>query len=199
MNAVLHFQLRQDNETDLNGTNFRQLTPGNQEQYFRCTPDGVWLLYFDFAEGSVKKILRAGGIPEILIPGSLRPDNQFDVTRDSKSLIAALHSSGETMLVSVSIAGGQLTRKFPLRPESNYITVTPDGKSIAYAATDHGVMNLWVQSLSDGPALQLSRFVQGPGPGKSLRNFAWSPDRKQLALVRVTASYDVVLLQDQSK
>jgi len=185
-------------ETDLGGANLRQVTTGNEDQYFRCSRDGVWLIYFDFADSSVKKILRASGSPQILIPGSLRPDNQFDVARDGKSLILPLHSSGEATLATVSIDTGEVSRKFSLRADANYISVSPDGTKIGYISSERGAMNLWMQGLSGGPPTQLSKFAQGPGPGKSIRNFAWSPDGKQLALVRTTASFDVVLLQDQS-
>jgi eukaryotic-like serine/threonine-protein kinase len=185
-------------ETDLNGANLRQLTSGKENQYFRCSRDGVWLIYFDFADASVKNILRSGGPPQILVPGSLRPDNQFDVARDGKSLIIQLHSAGESVLATVSIDTGEVSRKFPLRTDANYISSAPDGARIGYISREHGTANLWVQPLSGGSPTQLSKFVQGPGPGKSIRNFAWSPDGKQLALVRTAASFDVVLLRDRS-
>jgi Tol biopolymer transport system component len=142
------------------------------------------------ADSSVKKILRASGSPQTLIPGSLRPDNQFDVARDGKYLILPLHSSGEATLATVSIDTGEVSRKFSLRADANYISVSPDGTKIGYISSKRGAMNLWMQGLSGDPLTQLSKFAQGPGPGKSIRNFAWSPDGKQLALVRTTASFE---------
>jgi len=106
----------------------------------------------------------------------LRPNNQFDLARDGKSLIVALHSAGESILATVSIDNGQVTRKFPLRSDADFISSAPDGTRIGYISRDHGTANLWVQPLSGGSPTQLSKFVQGPGPGKSIRNFAWSPD-----------------------
>ena len=75
----------------------------------------------------------------------------------------------------------------------------PGGTAVAYTSADRGVTNIWTQPLAGNPATPLSRFVQGTGASKSLRGFAWSPDGKQLAVLRVAASSDVVVLQDQPK
>ncbi len=184
-------------DVDWHGANLRQLTPGDQSQYFRCTPDGVWVIYYDFADGSVKKIARSGGTPEILVPGSLRPGNQFDVSNNGKSVFLVLYSGGEATLTDLSVESGHLTKKFNLRADAGSLTVMPGGDSIAYTSKNLGVMNIWQQPVSGTAPSPLSKFVQGPGPAKSLHNFAWSPDGKQLALIRSTSSTDVVLLQDQ--
>jgi eukaryotic-like serine/threonine-protein kinase len=186
-------------EVDVHGANLHRLSPGDEDQYGRCTPDGVWLIYFDFTDSSIKKVARSGGPAQILVPGSSRPDNQFDLSVDGKSLLVNLHGGGELALNSVAIENGQATRKFVVRPDANYLTRMPGGMAIAYTSADHGVANIWTQPLAGGPATPLSRFVQGTGASKSLRGFAWSPDGKQLAALRVASSSDVVVLQDQAK
>jgi serine/threonine protein kinase len=185
-------------EVDVHGANLRRVSPGNEDQYFRCTPDGVWLIYHDFADGSTKKVALSGGPAQILVPGSLRPDSQFDLSGDGKSLLVILHSGGELAVNSVAIEDGQATRRFVVRPDANYLTRVPDGTGVAYTSADQGVTNIWTQPLAGGPAAPLSKFVQGTGASKSLYGFAWSPDGKQLAVVRVATSTDVVVLKDQS-
>jgi eukaryotic-like serine/threonine-protein kinase len=186
-------------EVDVHGANLRRLSRGDEDQYFRCTPDGVWLIYHDFTDGSTKKVARSGGPAQILVPGSLRPDNQFDLSEDGKSLLVNLHSGDELALNSVAIENGRVTRKFVVRPDASYLTRMPGGTAVAYTSAEKGVINIWTQPLAGGPATPLSKFVQGTGASKSLYGFAWSPDGKQLAVVRVAVSSDVVMLQDQAK
>jgi Tol biopolymer transport system component len=86
-----------------------------------------------------------------------------------------------------------------VRPDASYLTRMPGGTEVAYTSAEKGVINIWTQPLAGGPATPLSKFVQGTGASKSLYGFAWSPDGKQLAVVRVAVSSDVVMLQDQAK
>jgi hypothetical protein len=90
-------------EVDVHGANLRRLSRGDEDQYFRCTPDGVWLIYHDFTDGSLKKVARSGGPAQIVVPGSLRPDNQFDLSGDGKSLLVIMRAGGELALNSVAI------------------------------------------------------------------------------------------------
>ena len=66
---------------------------------------------------------------------------------------------------------------------------TPDGRTVAYAATRGGVSNLWSQPLDGGPPKQLTDFREG-----LIFDFAWSRDGKQLALSRGVENGDVVLI-----
>ncbi len=182
---------------DVHGTNLRRISAGDEDQYFRCTPDGASLVYHDFNDGSLKKMATAGGSAQILVPGLLRPDNQFDVSSDGKSLLVDLRAGGQLTLNSIAIENGKITPRFVVRPDANFLTVMPGGAAVAYTSAEQGVTNIWTQPLSGGPASRLSNFLQGSGAAKTVNAFAWSPDGKQLALVRTSVSSDVVVLQDQ--
>ena len=184
---------------DANGGNLQQLSPGPDDQYFRCSPDGRWLVYSDQSERSIKKIPLAGGKSEILIPKELGPDNQFDITKDSKELIVLLHGSRGPILSFASLESGKIAQQIPLTGNPNYLASTPDGKGVAYVDRVNGSVNIWVQPRVGGKPYQLSKFVQAAGPSKGIHGAAWSPDGKMLALVRTTVRSDVVILQDQTK
>lgn len=186
-------------EIGVDGAKLRQASPGGMDQFTRCSADGKWLLYFDFSDGSIRKMLREGGSSEIFVSGSNRPDNQFDVTPDGRQLVTTFHESGEQRLSFVSLETGKVERQFSVAASANFFAVTRDGKAVSYVARENGVQNIWIQPLDGSPPRQLSKFTQGPGSSKSIRSYAWSPDGKQIAVERTTLRSDVVLLQDQIK
>jgi Tol biopolymer transport system component len=68
---------------------------------------------------------------------------------------------------------------------------TPDGKGLTYVLTKGGVSNVWLQPLSGAPARQLTNLSES-----QIFAFGWSPDGKQLALVRGTNAKSVILIKD---
>jgi len=71
------------------------------------------------------------------------------------------------------------------------LRITPDGKAVAYAITDKGVDNIWVQPLDSSPGHQITNFASD-----HIDDFHWSPDGKTLAVERSKHTDDVVLLRD---
>jgi len=154
------------------------------------------MVYFDFSDESIHKMPREGGPSETLVAGSLRPNNQFDLTPDGKQLVVGLHVPTGQKLALVSIETGKTDKDLPLDAGANYLAMLPDGKSVSYVAVENGAQNIFVQPLNGSGPKQLSRFTQGTGPSKGIRSFARSPDGKQLAVVRVSRRSDVVLLKE---
>jgi Tol biopolymer transport system component len=68
---------------------------------------------------------------------------------------------------------------------------TPDG-SIAYV--DATSTNIWVRPLDGSPPYQLTHFT-----GRSIVDFAWSRDGKQLAVARASTTNDIVLFKGLRK
>ncbi len=75
---------------------------------------------------------------------------------------------------------------------SGFLRFTPDGR-IAYVVAEGGTDNIWLRPLDGSPLRRITNFsVQRTG------SYAWSPDGKTLAVSRVQAEADVVLLHDTS-
>lgn len=85
------------------------------------------------------------------------------------------------------------TTRRPLHVE-NYaggrVRWAPDGRGVAYVGADRQA-NIWIQPLAGSPARPLTHFSN-----RTIADFAWSPDGRQLAIARATTTNDVVLFKD---
>jgi Tol biopolymer transport system component len=70
---------------------------------------------------------------------------------------------------------------------------TPDGKAVAHTVRDNGVDNIWIQPLDGSPGHLITKF-----DSEQILAFHWSPDGKNLGILRGHTDSDVVLLR-QSK
>jgi len=88
------------------------------------------------------------------------------------------------------------------RPRAEYggmfgdgpILFTRDGKGILYPVRNGSVDNLWLQNLDGSPGKQLTDFKS-----EFIRDFDYSVDGKQLAIIRGHRESDVVLIRDSEK
>ncbi|HSS96613.1 MAG TPA: hypothetical protein VLK33_06280, partial [Terriglobales bacterium] len=76
-----------------------------------------------------------------------------------------------------------------------YIRFSRDGKGIVYPVSDHGVENLWLQSMDGSKGRQLTNFT-----GEQIGNgYHWSPDGSKLAVIRGHLDSDVILIRDMQQ
>jgi eukaryotic-like serine/threonine-protein kinase len=201
---VIFMSLRAGRSTNVwsidgHGGNLTQVTHGTLDQAPVCSPDGKWLVY-NSAEGGASTAWRVeidGSSPQ-----KLTDSNSFNptISPDGK-WIALIEGEGsgvnfQSKLAIIPATGGAAAHKFDIaNTQYGKLRFTPDGQGVAYPAMDdHGVANLWVQSLSGGAAKQVTDFKSD-----RIFDYAWSRDGKQLAVSRGRTSRDVVLLTDTGK
>src|SRR5271170_1657795 len=68
---------------------------------------------------------------------------------------------------------------------------TPDGKALAYPVRENGVDNVWLQPLDGSSGHQITNFNT-----EQMTDLHWSPDGKNLGILRTHSDSDVVLLQE---
>jgi len=76
---------------------------------------------------------------------------------------------------------------------------SPDGKMLAYLSDQSGWWNLWLYDVASGERRQLIREpVEHGGPtwGPGGMRFAWSPDSRQIALIRTLNGFSGVSIVD---
>ncbi|MFZ0278834.1 MAG: hypothetical protein WA254_11485 [Candidatus Sulfotelmatobacter sp.] len=74
------------------------------------------------------------------------------------------------------------------------VSLTRDGKGVVYPVRDGDVDNLWLQNLPGSPGKTITDFKS-----ELIRDFDWSFDGKQLAVIRGHRDSDVVLFRNSEK
>jgi hypothetical protein len=74
------------------------------------------------------------------------------------------------------------------------VSFTRDGKGVVYPVREGDVDNLWLQHLDGTPGKQITDFKS-----ELIRDFDWSFDGKQLAVIRGHRDSDVVLFRSSEK
>ena len=68
---------------------------------------------------------------------------------------------------------------------------TLDGKAVAHPIRENGVDNIWIQPIDGSAGRQITNF-----DSEQILSFHWSPDGKNLGILRGHTDSDVVLLQE---
>jgi serine/threonine protein kinase/Tol biopolymer transport system component len=176
---------------DVDGQNPKQLTKVNFARYPTITPDGKWIVYVSLGSKSptLWKMPVDGGQPvqmldKYAMAPAVSPDGKliacyyWDETPDSQLGIAI-----------IPFEGGAPIKHFNL--PAMFVRWTPDGRGLAYVDNPGGVSNIWMQPIDGGKPVQLTDFKTD-----MIFGFNWSPDARQLGLVRGVVTSDVVLFSD---
>jgi eukaryotic-like serine/threonine-protein kinase len=184
---------------DADGTHPKRLTDGAYEDVPSVTPDGKWVIYR--TGSSIMKVSIDGGDAiKLFDKSALCPV----VSPDGRLLAFFTNDQPESQMWHVEVydlSSLAAVRRFEV-PESttpfNGLRLTPDnrlrwttdGSGLAYVSRADGAANVWLQPLAGGAPRQLTNFKDA-----NLSSFAWSPDGKQLACVRITEAYVPVLVR----
>ena len=131
------------------------------------TNTGIWALPFSLPKR------RATGAPFLVVPSGELPS----VSRDGT--LAYVRSSGSrlTQAVWVDRAGKTLGTIGPPQNQWPFPELSPDGRSMAIAARDGGIEDVWIHDVERGTRTRLSaRNIM-------FSTQAWTPDGKSIAYV----------------
>jgi Tol biopolymer transport system component len=165
-----------------------------------CSPDSKTVLYAG-ADARLEKVSIDGGAPQVW-PGY--PDFSHPTfSPDGKlaALITQIHGAPREKLALVPLDFSQAPRFVDFeKPPAEYATFFGDdpvifhGDGIVYAVRDGDTDNLWLQHLDGSPGKQVTDFKS-----EFIRDFSYSPDGKQIAIIRGHREADVVLIRDSGK
>ena len=169
-----------------------------------CTTDGEWVYFTTPSSGqlSLQRVSFENGgagenFPGSAVPNSFMGAQGFGLSPDGKELVYVasvvdpVTKSATQKLAIVDLASGRPSRVLDADPRlSRGPVFTPDGKALAYPIREKGVDNVWVQPLDGGPGRQITNFT-----GQEIVALSWSPDGKQLAVLRMQSKSDIVLLR----
>ncbi len=192
---------------DADGSHPTQLTQGPHDNFFGyppvCSGNQPWV-YFARGVQTLWRVPLDGSSKEEPIPGSeIQKAGAFQTGRgmglspDGKTLAYLIKYLGQQEVGTIKIALLDLaTLKNPRLLDTNdHISAgpifTPDGKSVAYPVRENGVDNIWIQPLGGAPGHPITHFTS-----EQIQYFHWSPDGKNLGILRGHIDSDVVLLQE---
>jgi serine/threonine protein kinase len=180
---------------ELNGTNMKQLTSGQNDQQPSCPKTGSWIYYVDVADnGFVKRVSIDGGSPETVVKYavgfySLSPDGKEIASFELRELDHKLMLRVDNVETHQMAYHDIDQRALPARP-----IFTADGQGIVYIVRERGVDNLWLQPLDGKPHRELTHFKKD-----KIFRFGLSSDGSQIAIETGDVESDAVLLHDESK
>jgi serine/threonine protein kinase len=187
---------------DADGGNIKELTTGKFDLMPVCSPDSKTVFYAD-ADSKLDKISIEGGNSQQF--SGYANFARISVSPDGKFAAVVTNRPGETKekIALVPVDFSQSVRFLDFeRPRVEYAPVfgsgpvmfKPDGTGIIYPIRDGQTDNLWLQRLDGTPGKQLTDFKS-----EFIRDFDYSFDGKQLAIIRGHRESDVVLIHDAEK
>jgi serine/threonine protein kinase len=191
---------------DADGSHPTQLTEGPRDSFFGyppvCSGNQPWVY---FARG-VEQLWRvpldgsskAEPIPGSELPKAFQTGRGMGLSPDAKTLaylIKYLNQQTEAGTIKIALLDLGTLKNPRLLDANDHISAgpifTPDGKSVAYPVRENGVDNIWIQPLDGTPGHPITHFTS-----EQIQSFHWSPDGKNLGILRGHIDSDVVLLQE---
>jgi len=187
---------------DADGGNPVQLTSGKFDDLPVCTPNAKTVLYVD-ADVKMGKVSIDGGASQVM--GDLPVFSRITVSPDGKyaAFVTLPRGEAKEKLAMIPLDSSQAPRFLDFeRPRAEMvgffadaaIGFSADGKGIVYPVRDGDADNLWLQHFDGSSGKLLTDFKS-----ELIRDFDWSFDGKQLAVIRGHRDSDVVLIRESEK
>jgi serine/threonine protein kinase len=187
---------------DADGGNVKELTNGKFDFVPTCSADSKTVFYAD-ADAKLSKVALEGGASQ-----QFRgyPDFGRDTVSPDGKLVAIITAGVADTKERLGLLSPDFSQPIRIldfeRPRAEYAPMfgdgpmlfTRDGKGIIYPVRDGNVDNLWLQHLDGSPGQQLTDFKS-----ELIRDFDYSLDGKQLAIIRGHREADVILIRDSEK
>ncbi len=184
------------------GTNPKPLTTGKLDSFPACTPDGKTVFYAD-ADNLLQTVSSQGGPAQKAF--DFPAFSRITISPDGKlaAFVTQKENDPKEKLVLLSVDSSQPPRLLEFeRPRVEFgfsysigaIAFSSDGKGIVYPIRNGETDNLWLQLIDGTPGKQLTDFKS-----EFIRDFDFSFDGKQLAIIRGHREADVVLIRDAEK
>jgi serine/threonine protein kinase/Tol biopolymer transport system component len=187
---------------DADGGNVKELTNGKFDFLPVCSADSKTVLYAD-ADSKLEKVSIEGGASQQF--SDYANFARIAISPDGKLAAIVTNRPGDTKeklgLLSLDFSKPIRFLDFE-RPRVEYGDVLGDGPilfkrdstGIIYPIRDGQTDNLWLQHLDGSGGRQLTDFKS-----EFIRDFDYSYDGKQLAIIRGHREADVVLIRDSEK
>jgi len=179
-----------------------KLADENFDSFPVCSTNQNWVYFFPNVKELGRVPLDGSGnaepIPGSRVAGAFLAGRGMGISPDGKTLayvIGLVNSDKQTTTEKIVLLDtATLSSQRFLEPNpriSKGVQFTTDGKAVAYPIAENGVDNVWIQPLDGTPGRQITHFNS-----EQIFSFHWSPDGKNLGVLRGHTDSDVVLLKE---
>jgi len=191
------------------GSHPTQLTDGPDDGWsssVACSANHEWVYFFRDTQrlwrvsinGSVDGAGKAEPVAATSVPKAFQVGRGMGISPDGKSLAYLVEfvnldsGMGTTRMAILDLTTLAAPRVMDINPHvSAGPQFTADGKSLAYPVRESGVDNIWMQPLDGSAGHPMTQFDT-----EQILVFHWSPDGKNLGILRGHTDSDVILLQE---
>ena len=178
---------------NIDGSGPIRLTAGSGETWHSISPDSQWVFYTNIAgtPNTIEKVSIDGG--EIFKVPNEAHGGAGPVVSPNGKLLAYYFSSDATGSLTgvLPVAGGETIKSLDLQDSRGFEQWTLDSRSLIYTKPGFLFSNLWRESIDGKEIEQLTHFNDS-----HIYYFAFSPDRKSLALARGDSFSDIVQIEN---
>jgi len=179
-----------------------KLAEGRGDTFPVCSANENWVYYFADTKQLWRVPMDGSGeakpIPGSSVAGAFLAGRGMGVSPDGKTvayvviMILPEDRVDVEKIALLDVATLSLSRILEANPRiSKGVQFTADGKAVAYPIAENGVDNVWIQPIDGAPGRQITHFNS-----EQIYSFHWSPDGKNLGVLRGHTDSDVVLLQE---
>jgi WD40 repeat protein len=172
------------------------------DTYPVCSANQNWVYYWPEVKQLWRVPLDGSGKPEPIpgsgVAGAFLAGRGIGISPDGKTLayvvefVNSENQTGTEKIALLDVATLSSPRLLEANPRISLgVQFTADGKAVAYPVGENGVDNIWIQPIDDSPGHQITHFNS-----EQIFSFRWSPDGKNLGVLRGHRDADVVLLQE---
>jgi Tol biopolymer transport system component len=184
------------------GSHPLKLAEGRNDSFPLCAANQDWVYYFSGTKELWRAPLDGSGKGEPIsgssVAGGFLAGRGISISPDGKTLayvveiVGSDSDPGRMKIALLDVATLSSPRLLPADPRiSKGVEFTADGKAVAYPIAENGVDNVWIHPLDGNPGRQITHFNS-----EQILAFHWSPDGKNLGVLRGHTDSDVVLLQE---
>jgi len=191
------------------GSHPTQLTDGSNDGWARkpaCSATQNWVYFFrDVAHlwrvpltGTGEGLPKAESIPGTAVAHGFHTGRGMGISPDGRTLAYLVElvnletQAGIPKIVLLNLDNLSEARRLDPNPQiSAGPQFTVDGKAVAYPVRQNGVDNIWIQPMDGSPGRPITKF-----DSEQILSFEWSPDGKNLGILRGHTDSDVILLEE---
>jgi len=186
------------------GSHPTQLTDGGSDRFPVCASDwvyftrGVTNIWRVSLTGTMDGPGKAEPVPASTVARAFQAGRGMGVSPDGRILAYLVEfvnlesGAGTPRIALLDLTTPTAPRLLDANPHiSAGPRFTVDGKAVAYPIRENGVDNIWIQPIDGSVGRQITKF-----DSEQILSFHWSPDVKNLGILRGHNDSDVVLLQE---